>query len=41
VGSLVITGPAHRLTDEKVEGEIVPLILKGGSELSKRLGYNG
>ncbi len=41
VGSLVITGPAHRLTDEKVEKEVVPLLLKGGSELSKRLGYNG
>jgi DNA-binding IclR family transcriptional regulator len=41
VGSLVITGPAHRLTNEKVEKEVVPLLLKGGSELSRRLGYNG
>jgi DNA-binding IclR family transcriptional regulator len=39
VGSLSITGPAHRLTGDKVQKEIVPLILKGGSELSKRLGY--
>ncbi len=41
VGSLAITGPAHRLTGEKIQKEVVPLILKGGSELSKRLGYHG
>lgn len=41
VGSLAITGPAHRLTEERIEREIVPLIIKGGSELSKRLGFHG
>jgi len=41
VGGLAITGPAHRLTDEKLQKEVVPLILKGGSELSKRLGFHG
>ncbi|MEK6602166.1 MAG: IclR family transcriptional regulator [Candidatus Binatota bacterium] len=41
VGSLAITGPAHRLTGEKIQKEVVPLILKGGRELSKRLGYDG
>jgi DNA-binding IclR family transcriptional regulator len=41
VGSLAITGPAHRLTGEKIQKEVVPLILRGGSELSKRLGYHG
>ncbi len=41
VGSLAITGPAHRLTSEKVLNDVVPLILKGGSELSRRLGYHG
>lgn len=40
VGTLAIAGPAHRLTKEKVEKEVVPLILKGGSELSKRLGFH-
>ncbi len=39
VGSLAITGPAHRLTNEKIKEEIIPLILNGGSELSRRLGY--
>lgn len=41
VGSLAVSGPAHRLTNEKIEKEVVPLILKGGGELSKRLGYHG
>ena len=41
VGSLGVAGPAHRLTNEKIQKEVVPLILKGGSELSKRLGYHG
>jgi len=39
VGGLVITAPMHRLTDERVQKEIIPLILRGGTELSKRLGY--
>ncbi|MBI2089343.1 MAG: IclR family transcriptional regulator [Deltaproteobacteria bacterium] len=41
VGSLAITGPAHRLTSEKIHKEIAPLILRGGGELSNRLGYQG
>jgi len=40
VGSLSVAGPAHRLTREKMEKDIIPLILKGGNELSKRLGYH-
>lgn len=41
VGSLAVSGPTHRLTNEKIEKEVVPLILKRGGELSKRLGYHG
>lgn len=41
VGSLAITGPAHRLTSEKIHREVAPLILRGGGELSRRLGYQG
>jgi DNA-binding IclR family transcriptional regulator len=40
VGCLAITGPAHRLTNERIHNEVVPLILKGGTELSKRLGFH-
>lgn len=41
VGSLAITGPAHRLTNERIQREVAPLVLSGGGELSKRLGYQG
>ena len=40
VGSLSIAGPAHRMTKGKMEKEIIPLILRGGNELSRRLGYH-
>jgi len=40
VGSLSVAGPGHRLSREKMEKEIIPLILKGGNELSQRLGYH-
>jgi DNA-binding IclR family transcriptional regulator len=39
VGSLAIAGPAHRLTPQRLEKEIVPLITNGGKQLSTRLGY--
>lgn len=39
VGSLAIAGPANRLTSERLEKEIVPLITDGGGRLSNRLGY--
>jgi DNA-binding IclR family transcriptional regulator len=40
VGSLAISGPGYRLTPERIEKEVVPLVLKAGRELSSRLGYN-
>lgn len=40
VGSLVISGPAYRITQERIQNEIIPLIAKAGRELSSRLGYN-
>lgn len=39
VGSVAMTGPAHRLTKERIGKEMVPLILKVSGELSRRLGY--
>jgi IclR family KDG regulon transcriptional repressor len=39
VGSLTISGPVHRLTPERVEKDIVPLITNAGKQLSSRLGY--
>lgn len=39
VGSLALTGPAYRLTEERIRKEIAPLMLKAGQELSHRLGF--
>jgi DNA-binding IclR family transcriptional regulator len=40
VGSLTVSGPAYRLSQERLEKEIVPLMLKAGRELSTRLGFD-
>ncbi len=39
VGSLSVAGPAYRLTADRIDKEIVPLMLKAGRELSTRLGF--
>jgi DNA-binding IclR family transcriptional regulator len=39
VGSLAIAGPAYRLTHDVIQREVAPLMLKCGSDLSRRLGY--
>jgi IclR family KDG regulon transcriptional repressor len=41
VGSLAVSGPAYRLSQERLDKEIVPLMLKAGGELSTRLGFDG
>ena len=41
VGTLVVVGPAHRFSDEAVNNEIAPVLLRAGAELSKRLGFPG
>lgn len=40
VGSLAVSGPAYRLSQERIEKEIVPLMQKAGRELSTRLGFD-
>ena len=39
IGALSISGPAHRLTDEKIETFIGPEVVRCGQDLSRRLGY--
>jgi DNA-binding IclR family transcriptional regulator len=39
VGTLVVVGPEHRLTDERITNDLAPALLKAGAELSKRLGF--
>ncbi len=40
VGSLAIAGPTYRIPLERIKGEIAPLLLESGRELSRRLGFN-
>ena len=41
VGSLSVAGPVYRLTPERMDNEIIPRVLQGGRELSRRLGFPG
>jgi IclR family transcriptional regulator, KDG regulon repressor len=41
VGTLAVVGPAHRFSDDTVNNDIAPVLLKAGTELSKRLGFPG
>lgn len=41
IGSLAVSGPAYRLSQERLDKEVVPLMLKAGRELSARLGFDG
>jgi IclR family transcriptional regulator, KDG regulon repressor len=40
VGALAVSGPAYRLSSERIEKEIVPLVVKAGKDLSSRLGFH-
>lgn len=39
VGAISISGPSMRLTHERIQEELVPLVLQASEELSTRLGY--
>lgn len=39
VGAISISGPSMRLTHERIQEELVPLVLQASDELSTRLGY--
>jgi len=40
VGTLAVAAPTSRLTNERIEKEVAPLVLKAGRELSSRLGFD-
>ncbi|MBI3785522.1 MAG: IclR family transcriptional regulator [Deltaproteobacteria bacterium] len=40
VGSVAIAGPAYRLSHERIEKEIIPLMINAGRDLSSRLGFD-
>ncbi len=39
VGAISISGPSMRISDERLEKELIPLVLKASADLSTRLGY--
>lgn len=39
VGALAVSGPAYRLTQERIDKEIVPLMVRAGQDLSRHLGF--
>jgi IclR family KDG regulon transcriptional repressor len=40
VGALSISGPTMRLTDERMEKELIPVVKKAAEEISTKLGYH-
>jgi DNA-binding IclR family transcriptional regulator len=40
VGAVSISGPSMRFTDERLEKELIPLVVKAGDEISTKLGFN-
>ncbi len=40
IGSLALSGPAYRMSQERIEKELVPLMIKAGREFSIRLGFD-
>jgi IclR family KDG regulon transcriptional repressor len=39
IGALSISGPANRLTDEKIESHYGPEVVRSATDLSARLGF--
>ncbi len=40
VGALALSGPAYRLTAERMQKEFAPMVVKAGQDLSGRLGFH-
>jgi DNA-binding IclR family transcriptional regulator len=40
VGAVSISGPSMRFNDERLEKELIPLVIKAGEEISAKLGYH-
>ncbi|OHB31444.1 MAG: IclR family transcriptional regulator [Desulfuromonadaceae bacterium GWC2_58_13] len=40
VGAVSISGPSMRFSDERIEKELVPLVMQAGDDLSTRLGFH-
>ena len=40
VGTLAVSGPSYRMSMERIQKEMAPLVAKAGHDLSSRLGYD-
>lgn len=40
IGAVSISGPSMRFSDERLEKELIPLVMKAGEEISHKLGYH-
>jgi DNA-binding IclR family transcriptional regulator len=40
IGAVSISGPSMRFSDERLEKELIPLVVKAGEEISHKLGYH-
>ena len=40
IGAVSISGPSMRFTDERLEKELIPLVLRASEEISTKLGYH-
>ena len=40
IGAVSISGPSMRFTDERLEKELTPLVIRSGEEISHKLGYH-
>lgn len=40
IGAVSISGPSMRFSDERLEKELIPLVIKAGEEISYKLGYH-
>jgi len=40
VGAVSVSGPSMRFSDERLEKELIPLVVKAGEEISTKLGFN-
>ncbi len=40
VGAVSISGPSMRFSDERLEKELIPMVIKAGEEISTKLGFN-
>jgi IclR family transcriptional regulator, KDG regulon repressor len=40
IGAVSISGPSMRFSDERLEKELIPLVMRAGEEISHKLGYH-